>query len=89
VKVWAGHLTNVYVGFASGVQHAQEKTREGVRLVSPARLLLETDVPYFEANRTPYSAPASAALAAQAVAVIRGEQWNDILRARARWLLQM
>jgi len=74
VKLWAEHLTNVYVGFTSGVQHAPEKTREGVRLVSPARLLLETDAPYFEANRTPYSAPASAALAAQAVAVIRREQ---------------
>ena len=92
VRLWADHFSNVYFGFTSGVQHAPEKTREGVRLVNPARLLLETDAPYFKANRAPYSAPASVALAAQAVAEIRGEQWEDTLRAanaNARRLYQM
>ena len=80
VDLWIENFPNVMFGYTSMVSRLPPEMKDTVRTMEASRILLETDAPYFK-GAAKYSTPGFLVHSAKAVAEIRGEPWEEVLRA--------
>ena len=83
MDLWLERFPNTYFGFTSVVRLFQPTDLDqmaSVCNVSPSRILLETDAPYFAPAGYKRSTPALIGTTASCVANVTNRDWRDVLR---------
>ncbi|MES9881796.1 MAG: TatD family hydrolase [Sedimenticola sp.] len=81
VDNWLNNFPRTYFGFTQMAGQFKGTKLDGLRSISPDRLLLETDAPYFPFRELSHSStPALIGMTARTVARQLGMDWTELLR---------
>lgn len=84
INRWIEEFPNTYFGFTGLVGSFNTTSKDALRSLSPDKLLLETDSPYFHIGGRRHSSPGLIGMVAKMVADIRKENWIHVLEFASR-----
>ena len=89
IKSWSQSFPNAFFSYGGLSATFDESQKEGLRLVTSERILLETDSPYLPLNRGTVNRPQFIGDISRIIAQIRGESSEVILKRNANNFLKL